>query len=52
MNDRCTLLVVIEDGGEVTVKDHSFFTISNIRVSPCPGKCRGRIEYLKRNRNR
>ena len=37
MNDRHTLFVVIEDGGEVIATDHSFFTISNITVSPCPG---------------
>jgi len=37
MNESHTLFVEIEDGGEVIATDHSFFTISNITVSPCPG---------------
>lgn len=32
-----TLLVVTEDGGDVTATDHSSFSTSKIKVSVCPG---------------
>ena len=31
-----TLLVVTEDGGDVTATDHSCFSTSKIKVSVCP----------------
>lgn len=39
-----TLLVVIDDGGDAIATDHSFFTTSYTKVSPCPEKCKGKLE--------
>jgi len=40
-NKKLTWLVVIEDGGDVIATDHSLFTTSYTKVSPCPEKYKG-----------
>jgi hypothetical protein len=41
-----TLLVVIEEGGDVISKNHSLFLISYIKVSPCPEKYRRKLKFV------